>query len=258
MNAFAPVSPEVRNYFAALARLSPEARKLLRRRLETNIARYDAYRRFERLYPDNGPLRRELYGKHVAFFAAGAEHMERALLGGNRSGKSTCAAYELTAHMTGRYPAWWQGKRFDRAVSAWAAGVDAKSVRETVQVALFGEEGAIGTGMLPLDMIVSTTKRAGVPGAIDSALIRHATGGTSRVLFKAYDQGRESFQGARVDMGWCDEEPPADVYSEFLTRLMATVPGDTSGLMMATFTPLLGLSQVVLSFLPGGKPQESA
>jgi hypothetical protein len=38
----------------------------------------------------------------TVFFAAGATHMQRAILGGNRSGKSTCAAYELAAHLTGR------------------------------------------------------------------------------------------------------------------------------------------------------------
>jgi hypothetical protein len=44
----------------------------------------------------------------TVFFAAGATRMERAILGGNRSGKSTCAAYELAVHLTGRYPPWWK------------------------------------------------------------------------------------------------------------------------------------------------------
>src|SRR6185436_1125721 len=32
------------------------------------------------IYPDEGPLRRELYPKHIAFFKAGATHMERAAI----------------------------------------------------------------------------------------------------------------------------------------------------------------------------------
>ena len=40
------------------------------------------------LYPDSGPLRRELYSKHLAFFEAGAEYRERAAIAGNRTGKS--------------------------------------------------------------------------------------------------------------------------------------------------------------------------
>jgi phage terminase large subunit-like protein len=241
-----------------LSRLSPEARKVLLGRLKANLARGDAYRKFERLYPDTGPLRRDLYNKHTSFFAAGVKQMERALMGSNRCGKSTAAAFEMVAHLTGRYPAWWRGRRFDRPITAWASGVDAKSVRETVQAALFGEDGRLGTGMLPLDLIESTTKRAGVAGAIDSGIIKHVSGGRSRVVLKSYDQGRESFQGARIDCGWCDEEPPVSVYSEFLTRLMSTVPGEPSGIMLATFTPLMGMTAVVLSFLPGGRPKEGA
>jgi phage terminase large subunit-like protein len=242
----------------ALRQLPPEQLALLRTRVDAGLAHHDAHHRFANLYPDHGPLQRELYAKHLQFFAAGRENMERGLIGANRSGKSTAAAYEVTAHMTGRYPTWWPGYRFDRPVVAWVAGVDGKSVRETVQIGLFGEEGKRGTGMIPGDAIVSTTRRSGVSGAIDTALIRHTTGSTSRLVFKSYDQGRESFQGSKIDIGWADEEPPADVYSEFLTRLMSTVPGESSGLMLATFTPLLGLSQVVLGFLPTGKPEETA
>jgi phage terminase large subunit-like protein len=242
----------------AVSPLSPASRALLAARVDANVKHMAEHRRFELTYPDTGPLRRELYEKHTTFFAAGAEQMERALIGANRSGKSTSAAYEVTAHLTGRYPPWWRGRRFNRPVVCWAAGVDAKSVRETIQIGLFGEEGKVGTGMIPADAIVSTTRRSGVSGAFDTALIRHVGGGTSRIVFKAYDQGRESFQGSKIDVGWADEEPPADVYSEFLTRLMSTVPGEESGVLLATFTPLLGLSQVVQGFLPGGQPDAEA
>src|SRR5262245_8873710 len=40
------------------------------------------------LYPDAGPLRRELYIPHQEFFAAGAEHRERLMLAANRIGKT--------------------------------------------------------------------------------------------------------------------------------------------------------------------------
>jgi phage terminase large subunit-like protein len=47
---------------------------------------------------------------------------------------------------------------------------------------------------------------------------------------------------------WLDEEPDLDVYSECLLRTMTT-----GGLVMCTFTPMLGLSEVVMSFLPEGR-----
>jgi phage terminase large subunit-like protein len=46
---------------------------------------------------------------------------------------------------------------------------------------------------------------------------------------------------------WFDEEVPMDIYMEGLTRLLTTC-----GIMMLTFTPLNGLTEVVLRFLPAG------
>src|SRR5690349_12204088 len=74
-------------------------------------------------YRDDGPLRRELYQKHVEFFAAGAKHNERLAIAANRVGKSEgIGAYETTLHLTGLYPDWWPGRRFDHPVDWWAAG----------------------------------------------------------------------------------------------------------------------------------------
>jgi phage terminase large subunit-like protein len=205
------------------------------------------------IYPDTGPLRRELYPKHLAFFAAGADNQERAFIAGNRVGKTLAVCYELTCHLTGAYPHWWAGRRFNRPVVAWAAGEDAKAVRESLQVTLLGPPSAPGTGLIPGDSIVSTTARAGVPEAVDAVTVKSDHGGNSRVLFKTYDQGRESFQAAAIDIMVFDEEPPMAIYTEGHTRTLSTVPGQPSGLVMCSFTPLKGLSGVVLSYLPGGK-----
>jgi hypothetical protein len=40
----------------------------------------------------------------------------------NQVGKTFAAAMELAAHITGIYPVWWQGYKFDRANRAWASG----------------------------------------------------------------------------------------------------------------------------------------
>ena len=44
---------------------------------------------------------------------------------------------------------------------------------------------------------------------------------------------------------WLDEEPPLDVYGECLIRTATT-----NGIIMLTFTPLSGMSNVVLQFMP--------
>lgn len=186
----------------------------------------------------------------MEFFAAGLEYDERAFIAANRTGKSTCVAFEAVLHLTGRYPEWWVGRRFERPVVAWVAGVDVKSMRESMQPLLFGVSGAIGTGMIPGDDLVGNpTSQRGTADAIDTAQIKHLSGGVSRATLKTYEQGRESFQAAKVDVGVCDEEPPKVIYTEFLTRLMSTVPGERNGTMMCPFTPLQGMSEVVMDFL---------
>ena len=43
--------------------------------------------KFATFFPDSGPLRRELYPKHVEFFAAGATYKNRLFMAANRVGK---------------------------------------------------------------------------------------------------------------------------------------------------------------------------
>jgi phage terminase large subunit-like protein len=196
---------------------------------------------FRALFPDAGPHRRELYPKHLEFFEAGASFNERLFMAANRVGKTVAGAYEVTAHLTGRYPSWWQGKRFDRAIEAWACGSDSKTTYEVVQGVLMGETS--GRGMLPIDAVVHTSSSRSFAGAIDTVWIKHVSGKTSKLTLKTYEQGRRSFEGAAKDLIWCDEEPPIDVYTEMMYRLLTT-----KGIAFTTFTPLLGRSEVVNSF----------
>ena len=235
--------------------LPPEEYARLKLEIEDAFHKFERTK-IERIYPDTGPLRRELYPKHLAHFRAGAFHQERALVGGNRSGKTLCCSYEHTCHLIGWYPDWWEGRRFDRAIVGWAAGEDTKAVRESLQVTVLGLPGMHGTGLIPGDRIIATTARSGVPDAIDAVTVKHSSGGTSRLVFKSYDQKRESFQAAKIDVMQFDEEPPIDIYSEGLTRVLSTVPGQPSGLVICGFTPLRGLSGVVLSYMPGGQRLE--
>jgi phage terminase large subunit-like protein len=218
-----------------------------------SIERDEERRRFFALYPEAGQLSRHNYPKHLEFFSLGREHQERAFIAGNRVGKTTAAGYELVAHATGLYPEWWPGFRFSASVEAWACGTDAKSVRDTIQDKLLGKPAQWGTGLIPGDLIIGKPTPGGVPESVDTVRVRHCTGGVSEITFKNYEQDRESYQGATKKVVWFDEEPPMYLYTEGLTRTMSTVPGEPNGRVLCTFTPLLGLSEVVLAFLPGGK-----
>jgi phage terminase large subunit-like protein len=68
----------------------------------------------------------------------------------------------------------------------------------------------------------------------------------------SFDQGRKKFQGTAKNLVFLDEEPPLDVYTECLARLMTK-----DGIMICTFTPLNGISDVVLMYLPELAPDVS-
>ena len=50
--------------------------------------RYKQRHKIDSCYPESGPLRRELYVKHMQFFAAGATFKERLFMAANRVGES--------------------------------------------------------------------------------------------------------------------------------------------------------------------------
>lgn len=106
--------------------------------------------------------------------------------------------------------------------------------------------------MIPRDCVDRIAPAPGIPGHVDYAKVLHVSGKHSTVQFRSYDQGRKAWQGTERDGIWMDEEPPEDIYTEAVLRTMTT-----NGIIIATFTPLLGLTNVALSFLPvldGGSP----
>jgi phage terminase large subunit-like protein len=187
------------------------------------------------------------YPKQREFHAAGAAHRERLFMAGNQLGKTLAGSMEWAMHLTGLYPDWWEGKRFDRPVRLWAAGETRTSTRDTVQKLLIGDpeqDEEWGTGAIPGPLLRRIRRSSGLANAIDSATVKHVTGLTSTLLFKSYEQGRAAWQGETLHGVWFDEEPPMDVYMEGLTRTNAT-----DGIVMVTFTPLKGMSDVVRLFL---------
>lgn len=193
--------------------------------------------------------------KHQAFFAAGALYPERLFMAGNRVGKSIAGCYELACHLTGEYPDWWEGHRFDHPIYAWAVGKDARSVRDTAQRELLGNIGEWGTGMIPAYRLGKFFGLQGTPQAIDIIKIKHKNGGWSELGFKNYQQDIGSFMGTSRHAVWADEECPIEIYNECNVRC-ATV----NGIMLVTFTPLDGLTPMVVNFckradfLMGAKP----
>lgn len=188
------------------------------------------------------------YPRQLEFHAAGgrAGIRERLLIAGNQLGKTLSASRESAMHATGIYPKWWPGATFLKPTIGWAASNTSQGTRDSVQRMLLGQPGDWGTGAIPKRSILDIKKAThGVADAVEIITVRHQpTGGTSRITIKTYDQGRERWQGDTINWLWCDEEPPMDIYIEGLTRTNAT-----GGIAYITFTPLLGMSDVVRRFL---------
>lgn len=226
---------------ARLKALPPEELHQLRKDMET-LARRKKF---------NAAAYWQPYPKQIEFTTLTADKKEAALFAGNRVGKSDIGAFITYAHATGRYPAWWKGRRFDvpGGLRLWVAGETAEATRNVPQSKLFGQYGnaeAFGTGMLPKDCILGkpTASRAATDG-YDTAQIRHANGSITSLTFHHYAQEREVWQGDQVDFIWLDEEPPISHFTEAQARTMASKP---NGSIICTFTPLRGSAGVVNLF----------
>ena len=249
---------------AAIAAMFPDEVITQLLELDASDREDEHYRKFHNLFPDETKVvgdfiaySRHLYPKHMEFFRAGATYRERCAMAANRVGKTFgMGGYEMAAHLTGQYPAWWEGKRFRHPINAWACGKTNETTRDIVQNVLLGDitfdgprKVVDGSGMIPRECIGlgqgMYAWKQGVTDLVDTIKIRHTSGGWSKLGLKSYQQGRGAFEGVAQHVIWDDEEPPLDVWGEQLMRLATT-----KGIMMLTFTPLEGISEVVQQFLP--------
>lgn len=194
----------------------------------------------------------EPYKFQQEFHAAGRDNPERMLMAANRTGKTMSAAIEVTYHLTGLYPDWWKGKVFESPTLCWTGSTTNETSKDIVQKELIGGLGEdLGTGWVPKSLIVGkpTTRQAGVKNVVDSFKVRHVSGGLSECVLKTYEQGWQKWQGAAPDVVWPDEEPDDYmIFSEAQTRILTS-----GGILLVTFTPLLGLTDLVQHFQEGGK-----
>ena len=195
----------------------------------------------------NKILQYEPYQFQKDFHAAGSTCDQVLLMAANRIGKSYSGASEQAFHLTGLYPDWWEGRRYDRPIKAWAGGASNETTRDIVQSEMLGTAGdpmKTGTGAIPKDCIGETTRKPGVPNALNSVLVKHVSGGWSKLAFKAYEMGAEKWMGEAVDDIWLDEEPPQAIFTQAMTRTLST-----GGMLRMTFTPESGATEVVAAFM---------
>ena len=147
----------------------------------------------------------------------------KAHFGANRSGKTTVGVVETGYHLTGRYPDWWEGRRWDRPVK-WRVFGNSFQKGCKVLVRKFEE-------WLPPDTIVAKF-RNNVKVDVEW-FVRHKTGGNSTMELMSYEQEADDAEGWDGDGVLFDEPPPRPIY-------IATVRGlvDSDGITLFTLTPL--------------------
>jgi phage terminase large subunit-like protein len=175
----------------------------------------------------------------------------------NQVGKTIAGGSEAAMHATGRYPDWWTGRTFNEPTAAWVGSPTGETLRDSPQRILLGRVGQHGTGTIPKDAIREKIPGRGVSDLIDTIVVKWGGGGDvqaadSTIGLKSYVQGREKWQGETLHWLWYDEEPPSDIYTEGLTRTNVK-----QGPVWLTFTPLLGMSDVVRSYLLDKSPDRN-
>ncbi len=157
------------------------------------------------------------------FHYVGSSKEYRYLRGKTKSGKSTAAGYETAYHLTGLYPSWWEGWRFDGGINAIAASLTGEVTRDNAQRILLGRTGHIGSGAIPWENVPQakfhSAKIRGVPNAYEWHRIRHDSGEWSTLRFLDY-HSIHSWLGIGADLVWFDEPPPKDILQEGLAKQM--------------------------------------
>jgi len=182
----------------------------------------------------------------LTFFATG-DSERRGILAANRIGKTVSTCFETACHLTGQYPEWWNGYRFNKPITCMVAGEGWSQVALVLQNELLGSQDVkitdnLGSGAIPRDCIIQDTMRNDGANCI-GVEIKHVSGANSYLLFANYTQEVRQLQGFKLNLAVFDEQPPDDFFSEIVTRTATT-----QGKVLCSFTPLKGLNGLVSKF----------
>lgn len=173
----------------------------------------------------------------------------------HNSGKSRTCAAEVSCHVTGIYPPWWEGRRAEGPNNWIVASVSNELTRDICQEALLGpmqvgEKAPSGTGWIPYNNIVFESisyRQCGIPNVCEAVKVRWAGGGFSEIVFKSFEQEHHKYQGTSKWGFWLSEElndRTIEIYTECTTRIL-----DQGGIGMWDRTPLIGMSPIVQHFM---------
>ena len=127
--------------------------------------------RLKQFFKDAYPWQRTLANSSADYSVIGC-------VASNQTGKTEAVTAITGMHLLGEYPDWYTGKRFTKAVTVVAAGVNSNHNRIVLQEKLFGTanrniESDVGTGIIPLDRIVEGSIIKARDGGITGCQVKH-------------------------------------------------------------------------------------
>jgi phage terminase large subunit-like protein len=154
----------------------------------------------------------------------------RWLFWGNQTGKTTVGAVDVALSVLGRHPLQLAGLERKPPYTAWASALTWELWEKILLPELLSWIPPWRVLDAPPAFRMSTKR---------DIIVLADNGTESRITGKAAQQGAGSYQSARVNLIWLDEEHPESVWDEMQARLLRF-----SGRTIATMTPLLGMTWV--------------
>jgi len=198
------------------------------------------YEQLKTLYLKIRRLKETVAANKISFYRPHAKQRDfhaaelsdiRVVLGGNRSGKTTCGAVEAVAHALGERP--WLPEsdphRLVRLPSGDPIPVPniGRIVADTLETNIVQTINPKIMEWAPAGAITNIQKNPrGVP-------IRYDFANGSVIYVMSYDQDVDSFEGTNGHWFWCDEPPPQRIFNGLRRGLI-----DYGGHCWLTMTPL--------------------
>lgn len=149
----------------------------------------------------------------------------KAAMCGNITGKSSMIAFEAVCHLTGKYPDWWTGVRFDHHITAVVVGPTTLRVCDTLQKMI--------VDAMSVSDLHDYVKRPGIPGAIEEIRACHAASGISTLRFLSAEMCPTKFQVNNLDWVGIDEQVSSSIFTELVMRCLVK-----DGQISTAYTPL--------------------
>lgn len=200
------------------------------------------------------------YGWQREFHDIGSYAKERLLIAANGVGKTFTISAEVAMHVTGQYPDWWAGDKFNEGgFEVWIGSIDNEMQKIAMQESLMGADldQRLGTGMIPRHAITKVNRRQSpIKDVLDEAFVTHASGRDVKIRFKTFEQGEKKWQSGKPKIIVWDEEPDENnveqkgIFDEMQTRLVRN-----NGIFFGGRTPLYGETKLIKHFMASENPQ---